>query len=512
MAVSPSPAGPPQIRDYWKRYRKSAVLITTLMQVVITLVIGLSLIVGGQSLDQFTFWITIIATLVATTILNNFIVDLLLQPLRDISMAVTSAAGEKPSGPLANPNIPRYQRSGFKPLLQFIYDHAAAASTNQSTPTEGQDTELTAALETITTGIIIMNAEGTVHYANKSAPVKQTTNGKVELDLLFTPEGTFSEWLAECQKSAVRSTKSWARVANRIVGDEERRIFNVTANYEKGSAAEVVLVTYDATNVYQPEDDELDFISFAAHELRGPITVIRGYLDVLEQELEQQLGVDQQELFKRLIVSANRLSGYVNNILNTSKYDRRHLKIQLSEQSLASIYDIIHDDMELRAGSQRRLLSVTIPPDLPTIAADRSSLSEVISNLIDNAIKYSNEGGAVAVTAEVEGEFVKVSVSDNGIGMPANVIGNLFHKFYRSHRSRETVAGSGIGLYICKAIVESHGGKMNVSSTEGAGSVFSFTVPTYASVAAKLQANDFTNAGLVSSGNGWIKNHSRYSG
>jgi signal transduction histidine kinase len=166
--------------------------------------------------------------------------------------------------------------------------------------------------------------------------------------------------------------------------------------------------------------------------------------------------------------------------------------------------------MELRAQSQRRLLSVELPNDLPTIAADRSSLSEVLSNLIDNALKYSNDGGSVSVNAVTEGNFIKVSVTDNGIGIPSSVIGNLFHKFYRSHRSRETVAGTGIGLYLCKAIVESHGGQIGVTSTEGQGSTFTFTVPIYASVKDKLQANDFTNAGLISSSEGWIKNHSKY--
>jgi signal transduction histidine kinase len=215
---------------------------------------------------------------------------------------------------------------------------------------------------------------------------------------------------------------------------------------------------------------------------------------------------------KRLIVSANRLTGYVNNILNTSKFDRRHLILHLNEESLADVYDIVRDDMTLRATSQNRLLSVEIPTDLPTIAADRSSLSEVISNLIDNAIKYSNEGGAIAVSARTKDSFVEVSVTDHGIGMPGNVVGNLFHKFYRSHRSRETVAGTGIGLYICKAIVESHGGTIGVTSVEGEGSTFTFTVPIYATVADKLQNNDHTNAGLIKNGEGWIKNHAKYTG
>jgi signal transduction histidine kinase len=206
------------------------------------------------------------------------------------------------------------------------------------------------------------------------------------------------------------------------------------------------LTLVDQTELYKDGEEDLNFIAFAAHELRGPITVIRGYLDVLEDELSDVLVDDQKELFRRLTVSANRLSGYINNILNTSRYDRRHLNVSLVSDSLASIYATIADDMSLRASSQNRLLSVAISTDLPNIAADRASLGEVISNLIDNAIKYSNEGSAINVTAEHVGDFVELSVVDHGIGMPGSVVKNLFQKFYRSHRSRETVAGTGIGL------------------------------------------------------------------
>ncbi len=505
----------PQIRDYWPRYHRTAMIILVLMEIITTLVIGFALLLFAHiQPDKPEFWITMVATLAATVLLNLFVVDFLLAPLRDISMAIASVAGQKPTHPLANPNARSYAKNGFRPLLQFIYDHGAAQNTPP--PPEAvsapEANRLEAALRETNAGVIIMDADGVIQYANKAAPVTMDTDEKLEMQLQFESDNDFASWLETCRNSTVHAQKSWLRIPNAIVGDEDRRIFNVTASYEKGSAAEVVLVAYDATEMYQPEDDDLDFISFAAHELRGPITVIRGYLDVLDMELQNQLAPDQQELFKRLIVSANRLSGYVNNILNTSKFDRRHMQIHLAEDSLATIYDSIRDDMELRAQSQRRLLSVNLPSGLPTIAADRSSLSEVLSNLIDNALKYSNDGGAVSVTAAVEGDFVKVSVSDNGIGIPANVVSNLFHKFYRSHRSRETVAGTGIGLYLCKAIVESHGGQIGVTSTEGQGSTFTFTIPIYSTVADKLQANDFTNAGLISSGNGWIKNHSKFTG
>jgi two-component system phosphate regulon sensor histidine kinase PhoR/two-component system sensor histidine kinase VicK len=142
------------------------------------------------------------------------------------------------------------------------------------------------------------------------------------------------------------------------------------------------------------------------------------------------------------------------------------------------------------------------------VAADANSISEVLGNLIDNAIKYSNDGGTIEVTAAVAGEFVEVSVTDHGIGMPSNVVGNLFHKFYRSHRSRETVAGTGIGLYISKAVVESHGGKINVRSVEGHGSTFTFSLPIFATVADKLAKKGANNQDFIEhSSSGWIRNH-----
>jgi len=331
-------------------------------------------------------------------------------------------------------------------------------------------------------------------------------NGRKRDDL------TLAEWLKDCEEHAVHAEHTWQRVPNKLIGEENRKIYDITASYQKGSEAEVVLMLFEKTSEYQPEDDDLDFIAFAAHELRGPITVIRGYLDVLSDELQDKLEGDQAELLNRLTVSASRLSSYVNNILNASRYDRRHLKVHLREDTIQDIYSTIDDDMQLRAASQNRLLSVHFPDNLPTVAADRASISEVMSNLIDNAIKYSNEGGMVNITATLDGDFVKVSVQDFGIGMPASVVSSLFHKFYRSHRSRETVAGTGIGLYISKAIVESHGGKIEVRSIEGEGSTFEFTLPVYSTVADKL-GNNNSNEGLIEhSESGWIKNHAMYRG
>lgn len=511
---------PQMVRDYWPRYHKKAIALTIVMQVAATLAIGFALLASGATQPTAPFWIMLIAVIATSIGVNILLTNQLLTPLKDLTSALTHISGEPSTLTPPNPNASHFERDGFKPILQLIYELAAQEKTEDDQPTAEANalrtqhaSEVATAFENTAAGFIILQANGTILYNNKNAPVRTNPEGKVVIDLIFDDKPSLSDWLKDCEEHAVHAEHTWERVPSKIIGEEDRKIYDIVASYNKGSKAEVVLTLFDRTVDYQPEDDSLDFISFAAHELRGPITVIRGYLDVLEDELSDKIDAEQIALFNRLTVSANRLSSYVNNILNASRYDRRHLKVHLREDSLVNIYSTIQDDMNLRATSQNRLLTVHFPEDLPTVAADRASISEVISNLIDNAIKYSNEGGPVNVAASVEGDFVKISVEDRGIGMPGNVVSNLFHKFYRSHRSRETVAGTGIGLYICKAIVESHGGKIGVRSTEGEGSTFEFTLPIYSTVADKLAVNDNSNEGLIEhSESGWIKNHAMYRG
>lgn len=503
---------PPMIRDYWPRYHRRSLLLTVLMQGIVTLVTGIALITFGVVEISAIFWVILFAIFAASVGLNVVLYSQLSIPFKDLTSALTHVSGEPTIVTPPNPNARHFARDGFKPLLQLIYTLAVGSNDNKKAKTPTKLKYLSAALDHSSVGVVVLGAEKKILYANKSAPLRADVNNARELELVFEDGDTIDTWLADVEENAVHSDRSWSRIPNRIIGQDDRRIFDISASYQKGSDAEVILTFVDRTSDYKPEDDELDFIAFAAHELRGPITVIRGYLDVLTDELDTTLAPDQKELLSRLTVSANRLSSYVNNILNASRYDRRHLRVHLQEETISGIFDTIKDDMILRAQAQNRMLAIDFTDQLPTVAADKASASEVMSNLVDNALKYSHEGGLVNISASVDGNFVRVAVQDFGIGMPGNIVSNLFHKFYRSHRSRETVAGTGIGLYISKAIVESHGGSITVKSTEGEGSTFSFTLPIYSTVAKKLDASKGSNEGLINSGGGWIKNHSMFRG
>lgn len=532
MAIDPSKLKPQLVKDFLPRFKRGAIVLIILLQLLILVAFSAILNYTGFFNDSpLAFTATLIAQSILGIVASVIIYHFIARPVKHLLAALVHVAGEPTNSTPPNPNEEQFEKNGFKPVLQTIYQLAsdikdpieegdtkspiatALATPNQTISSDpAVQTALSTALDQTICGFVIMNPERKIVYANKATPLRVDTNGVQSLNLLFGENDTIEKWWDECEESAVHAEKTWPRIPNKLPNEENRRFFDVIASYNKGTDTEMVITLIDRTHLYAMGEEELDFIAFAAHELRGPITVIRGYIDVLTDELSGVLEEDQKELFRRLEVSSNRLSGYINNILNTSRYDRRHLRMHLNETTVGSVYDTIRDDMALRASSQNRLLSVSIPEGLPTIAADTASLGEVFANLIDNAIKYSNEGGAINVTAASKGDTVEWIVEDHGIGMPSSVVSNLFQKFYRSHRSRETVAGTGIGLYISKAIVESHGGTVSVRSEDGHGSTFTISLPTYKIVADKLKQDNNGNETLISNSGSWIKNHNMYRG
>ena len=502
-----------EVKVYWKRYRRQVFFTVAAMQIFILLVVG-CLIAYFNLLSTQRITETVILIVAGSTLLfaNIALVFYIVKPLKTLSDAILHIAGINNGSTLPNPNNSRNKATHLSSLLKVLYDRPSEAGVSKDISNDSVHSSQ-AMVDDVAAGIIAFDHEGKVVFNNKTAPIREAKEGGVELELEFYNEESLTEWFKKCEENTVRADKVWERVASIPAGQPDRKLFDVVASYRKGNDLPLVAFFIDRTNDYNNEEDDLNFIAFAAHELRGPITVIKGYLDTLMDEMGDGLTDEQHQLFDRLVVSSNRLSAYINNILNAARFDQRHLRLNLVEVSLADIYNEVADDMSLRASSQHRILNVNIPATLPAVAADIASASEVISNLIDNALKYSNEGGVVNVSAQVKDGFIETVVKDNGIGMPANVVSNLFHKFYRSHRSRETVAGTGIGLYISKGIIESHGGTIEVRSVEGEGSTFSFTLPIYATVAEKLGAQRGDNAELIKSHkSGWIRNHGEIRG
>jgi signal transduction histidine kinase len=165
--------------------------------------------------------------------------------------------------------------------------------------------------------------------------------------------------------------------------------------------------------------------------------------------------------------------------------------------------------MQLRAGVNGVTITLKVDDKLPAVGADAVSAYEVITNLLDNAIKYSGKSKQITVHSYLTSDgLIETTVQDFGVGIPESAMGNLFDKFYRDYHNRDKVGGTGMGLYISKAIVTAHGGNIWVRSKEDQGTTFGFTLVPYTKLADEQKKGD--NADVTRTAHGWIKNHSLY--
>lgn len=235
----------------------------------------------------------------------------------------------------------------------------------------------------------------------------------------------------------------------------------------------------DVTQSKDLEDMKFDFVSMAAHELRTPLTSIKGYLAVFMQENKDKLTPDQKMLLDNITQSSERLTSLVENLLSVSRIERGGLTINIQSIDWMDLVKTIVKDHTERAKEKQIDIKLIEPPTvIPQIHADKLRMGEVMSNLLSNAIKYSEPHGIITVSVETNGKEVITHVSDTGHGIPEDSLPYLFNKFFRVNSKLEAqTKGNGLGLYITKAVVELHHGKIWVKSRVGQGSVFSFSIP-----------------------------------
>ena len=331
------------------------------------------------------------------------------------------------------------------------------------------------------------------------------------VNLEFPSEHTLETWIEDCQANKVTDQAYWQRVHVRLRDGVAVKQCDIAAYYNRDNASgtEFIVTLFDHTDLYDKDDQNLGFVALAVHELRTPLTVLRGYIEVFEEELSGKLDPQLDAYLHRLSISADQLTAFVSNILNVVKVEDNQLSLELVESDWAQTLQKASQPMVSRAQVLGIDITFQIAPGLPHVAADQVSVSEVVNNLLDNALKYSGESKQVIVSATKNREgMVETTIQDFGVGIPASVLPNLFEKFYRNHRTRNQIGGTGLGLYLSKAIVTAHGGHIWVKSKVGEGSSFSFTLQPYATLAEELKSTNQT--GITRHAHGWIKNHSLY--
>jgi signal transduction histidine kinase len=220
-----------------------------------------------------------------------------------------------------------------------------------------------------------------------------------------------------------------------------------------------------------------EFIATASHELRTPLTSILGYLEALREGDAGELAPEQERFLEVIARNGDRLRHLVDDLLDVARADAGRLALAMAEVDLSEVVAEASEAARPVAVERGIDLSVAAPPGA-LVVGDRRRLGQVVDNLVSNALKFTPPGGSVSVTVVADGDAMACEVSDTGVGIPEAEQERLFERFYRGSRaSADAVQGTGLGLAIAKMIVESHGGRIALTSEEGRGTRVRITLP-----------------------------------
>ena len=349
--------------------------------------------------------------------------------------------------------------------------------------------------ETVPEGIALSDTNGVIIGVNQAIVDMHGYNnkdeiiGKTGLDLIAEKDrGKAQEYFGSLtEKGKVRNFECSLlnKNGNEFPAELSAAVLKDNADKPIG----IIAVTIDITARMQAEEEhkkvieyrELDklrtsLLSTVSHELRTPLAGIKGYVTLLLDYFNKLKTAQKWESLEAIDQSTDRLTELIEHLLDMSRLDAGLLRLDLQPIEPQNIFLTAVEEAKLRSPKYR--FKTKVAARMPIVTADAKRLRQVIDNLLDNAVKYSNEGTEIVVQTEVKQGELLVGVADQGRGIPATEIKKIFDRFYRiEERLEKDPGGLGLGLSLCKALVEAHGGKIWVESQVGEGSTFYFVIP-----------------------------------
>lgn len=245
-----------------------------------------------------------------------------------------------------------------------------------------------------------------------------------------------------------------------------------------GELAGAVALFHDITELKRVDQMRSDFVANVSHELRTPLSILRGYIETLLDAPETP-PAETRRIVGVMERHSQRLEAIVNDLLTLAQLESRAAALQLLPVDLSDLLGNVARDWEKKFADKRLRVDVDLAPGLAEIAADEARLQEVLYNLLDNAVKYTPEGGAIRLRVAPEApNEVAISISDTGIGIPKQDLPRIFERFYRADKARSRqLGGTGLGLSIVKHIAQLHGGRVDAESEPGKGTTIRVILP-----------------------------------
>ena len=353
--------------------------------------------------------------------------------------------------------------------LAEAFNGMASSLRQMVTDLASQRNQLSAVLTTMTDGVALLDSEGRITMVNPAAQ-----------NLLRTPLREGQRLLEAVRDHDLQRIVSDCQHSRRLqsgeveLGGGYHYISVIATPVATNETQEVLLVLHDLTKRRQVDTTRREFVSNVSHELRTPLAAVKASVESLETALDDP-NVARQFL-QRMNQDIDHMTRLVSDLLELSRMETGQISLGLSSTRMRDVIERAVDRHRAQAEAKSLTLSVEVPEGLPPVVADPARLQQVVSNLMDNAVKFTPEGGRIQVSAKASQGAVAVSVSDTGFGIAEEDLPHVFERLYKVDRSRQE-KGTGLGLAIAKHIVQLHSGEIRVESREGEGSTFTFTVP-----------------------------------
>jgi len=327
-------------------------------------------------------------------------------------------------------------------------------------------------LSSMIEAVIVIDSKGRIKHASPNFCQLFELRSKETKDKLYW-EIIWNQEINNSLKEALQHQRAVKKEIN-IIGSQES-FFSVQISPVMGKEDKLlslIAVFHDITELKKLEKIRSEFVANVSHELKTPLTAIKGFVETLKTAVKDD-PVATDRFLDIIDKQTQRLENLVNDLLILSSIESKEVKMNFMAEALNKIISPVLALQKKIIEDKGHQVTVDIAEDLPKVLVDRQRIEQVFQNLLDNAVKFTAPGGKIIVQAQWEKPYVRIEVKDNGIGIPAEDISRVFERFYRVDKSRSREAGgTGLGLAIVRHIISAHNGKIEVESSAGVGSTF----------------------------------------
>jgi PAS domain S-box-containing protein len=351
---------------------------------------------------------------------------------------------------------------------------------------ESEKLLLSKTLSGMSDGVIAVNTESEIILINRAAEEllglcrQEVLHKKLHNFITFEKENNYDEMKCPLEQVLNSSGDKSIRCEKFIVKTTNKRMLTsatVSGMYKAdGGLMGVVMVFRDISKEQELEKMKADFISTVSHELKTPVTSIKAYADIMLSESDLS-GQSARKFLSIIVEQSNRLAQLIDRILEISKISTLDFNISTEPVNMCSLIEHISAELQVIAHEKGVEFETEIDRNVPVIKSDESRLHSVVTNLVNNAVKFTNPKGKVKLSLTKSEDNSVIEVSDTGIGIPKEDLIKIFDRFYRSRNSKNFTQGSGLGLAIVKETVDLLGGRIAVKSTPGLGTTFKIYMP-----------------------------------